>query len=240
MTKVLVGFPVGDSALPAFVKSLCDLQRYELLNPSPDYELLPIEYSAGLYVEENRNKLVDLAKDQGADWLFQIDTDEKFQPNLLRQLMSSADVKERPIVFGLYSNVVRAPQAVEGGYYCIDMIFREVENGEYMNINPPSDFSPFYVDAAGSGILLTHMSVFDKIEYPYFTVDYIRLTGKTRLQFMNEDISFCRKARLAGFKLLVDPLSDVQHHKTIALLPGPFKHFMDRARQVQDEFKRMA
>jgi len=238
--KILVAFPVGGSCHPAFAKALLDLQRFELTEPSPTYDLLPIEYSASLYVEENRNVIVELAQRDKADWLLMVDTDESFQPNLLRQLMVHADRNNAPIVFGVYSNIAQAPQQAEGAYYHVDMLFREVENGEYMNVTPPSDSRPFYVDAAGSGCMLTHISVFERIEFPWFTLDYIIPTGKTKPQVMNEDISFCRKARMAGYKLLVDPLAEVTHYKTMALLPSAFRHFLERAQQVHEEMKRLA
>lgn len=236
----MIGYPVGGSVHPAFTKALLDLQRFELLEPSGEYELLPVEYSASLYVEENRNVLVDLAVREGAEWLLMLDTDESFEPTLLRRLMSVAHPDERPIVFGLYSNIMQAPQQTEGAYLHVDMIYRETEDGQYSSVVPPSDMRPFYVDAAGTGIMLTHISVFDQIEFPWFTLDYILPTGKHRPQVMNEDISFCRKARQAGYKLLCDPLSEAKHYKTMALLPSTFRHFMERAKQVQDEMSRLA
>jgi GT2 family glycosyltransferase len=239
-TKVLIAFPVGGSCHPAFVKALLDLQLFELTDPSSIYEILPIEYSASLYVEENRNVIVDLAHQQKADWILMLDTDESFQPQLLRQLMTHADKDANPIVFGIYSNISRAPVETKGGYYHVDMIYREMPSGEYSSITPPSDSRPFYVDAAGSGCMLTHISVFDKIEFPWFTLDYILLEGKPRPQLMNEDISFCRKARMAGYKLLVDPLAEIVHYKTLALLPSAFRHFMERANKVHEEMKRLA
>jgi GT2 family glycosyltransferase len=240
MMKVLVGFPCGGSVHPAFSKSLLDLQRFELTEPSPDYTLLPIEYSASLYVEENRNILVDLAKDRDAEWILMLDTDESFKPNLLRQLMHTADPDAAPIVFGIYSNIMRAPAQAEGAYYHIDMIYGEVENGEYKAMTPPSEVRPFQVDAAGTGVMLTHISIYDQVAYPWFTLDYILPTGKTRPQVMNEDISFCRKLRMAGYRLWCDPQAEAIHYKTLALLPSAFRHFMERAKQVQEEMKALA
>lgn len=238
MLKVMIGFPVGGGVHPAFAKALLDLQKFELKNPSPDYELVDIEYSASLYVQENRNNLVEWAMEKQVDWLLQLDTDEKFQPTLLRQLMSSAHKDTRPIIFGLYSNVQPAPAQAEGAYYHVDMIFREVENGEYMTLTPTSNTRPFMVDAAGSGILLTHMSIYRKIAYPWFWLEMMIPSNKTKPQIVNEDIAFCRAAREAGYKLWCDPMAEAQHFKTIGLLPSSFKHFMDRAREVEKEMKR--
>jgi GT2 family glycosyltransferase len=233
----MVGFPVGGSCHPGFVKSLVDLQRHELLSPSDDYELLPIEYSASLYVMENRNILVELAQRERADWLLQIDTDEAFPPTLLRELMATGDAKERPVVVGLYSNVMAGPEATDGGFFVVDMVFREVETGEYQNIAPPDDMRPFQVDAAGSGALLTHMSVYERIEYPWFWLELITPTSKAKPQIMNEDIAFCRRVREAGMPIWCNPLPEVAHHKAIRLLPSTFRAFMQRARAAQKEME---
>lgn len=237
--KVMIGYPCGGGVHPAFTKSLLDLQRFELENPSEDYELNSIEYSSSLYVQENRNNLVEWALDKGVDWLLQLDTDEKFQPTLLRQLMRTAHKDTRPIVFGLYSNVQPAPAQAEGAYYHVDMIYREVETGEYESLTPGSEVNPFMVDAAGTGITLTHTSVFKKIAYPWFWLELIIPAGKTRPQVMNEDIAFCRAAREAGYKLWCDPLAEAQHFKSIALLPSTFRHFVERAQAVQKEMQRL-
>lgn len=235
--KVLVGFPVGGSCHPAFTKSLCNLQKYELLNPSDDYEILDIEYSASLYVQENRNILVELAQNAGANWLLQIDTDEEFEPIALRQLMKSANKEHYPIVSGLYSNIMKGNAEAEGYYYHMDMVYREIGTGEYTNLLIPSDSHPFEVDAVGSGFLLTHMSIYDRIEYPWFWVELIKPTGKARPQIMNEDIAFSRVVREAGYRILVDPRVEIVHYKSIGLSPSTFTHFINRAEQVEKEMR---
>lgn len=263
MTKprVLVAYPCGGSVHPAFCKSICDLFYDELSEPSPDYSIEKVEYSSSLYVQENRNLLVDLAREKGVDWLLQLDTDESFKPDLLRQLMRTADAEKRPIVFGIYSNAQMAPREAEGAFYFVDMVFREVQRdevdergkplhaGEYANIIPPSDRLPFEIDAAGSGILLTHMSVFDRMDAhaieargevePWFWLELIQPEGRKRPQIMNEDIAFSRKAREAGLRLWCDPQAEAIHHKTLALLPSSFRRFMERARAVESEMARL-
>lgn len=237
--KVMIGFPVGGSCHPAFTKSLLDLQKFELTNPDENYELVKINFSAGLYVQDNRNQLVDEALDFEYDWLLQVDSDEQFKPELLRQLMRFAKKDTTPIVFGLYSNALHAEGEVEDAFYCVDMIYREVETGEYSPIVPPSDVRPFEVDAAGSGIMLVHTSVFKKMEYPWFIATYCLPIGKKRLQPMNEDIAFCRSAREAGYHLYVVPLAEATHYKTLGIKTSLFAHFMQRAEDFQNEIKKL-
>jgi GT2 family glycosyltransferase len=245
--KVLVAFPVGGSCHPAFARSLARLCTWELRNPCDEYEVLDPEYSASLYVQENRNNLVNLARELGADWLLQVDTDESFEPHALRQLMKTAERCKAEIVTGLYTNAQRAPAEAEGGFLVVDMIFREVQRdevdekgnplhaGEYVNIIPPSDSRPFVVDAFGSGIMLTHVPVFERIEWPWFWLEMIVPAGKDKPQIMNEDLAFCRKAREAGYTLWCDPLVEAVHYKQLSLLPSTFHHFLARARETQKE-----
>lgn len=237
--KVFIAYPVGGSCHPAFTKSLAKLCMWELRNPCDEYEILDPDYSASLYVQENRNLLVDLAIQRGADWLLQIDTDESFEPHALRQLMQTAEKCKADIVTGLYTNAMLAPEGAPGGFLMVDMIFREVANGEYENIVPPSDTRPFMVDAFGSGFMLTRTSVYERIEWPWFWLDMITPTGKDRPQIMNEDIAFCRKAREAGYQLWCDPTVEAIHYKQVSLIPSTFHHFLTRARDVQKEMAKL-
>lgn len=237
--KVLVGYPCGGGVHPQFTKSLCDLQRFELLDQDARYEILPVEYEQGLYVMENRNRLVAKAREVGADWLLQIDTDEGFEPHLLRLLMDAALGLPAEIVFGLYANMQPAPAGIEGGFIFADMIFRELKNGAYENIVPPLDNRPFRVDAAGSGVLLAKVSAFDRIEFPYFWLEQILADGEDKPQVMNEDIAFCRKAREAGLSLWCEPKAEAKHFKTLPLLASPMRRFLSRAHQVQDEMVKL-
>jgi GT2 family glycosyltransferase len=231
----MIGFPVGGSCHPAFTKSLLDLQKFELTNPDENYELVKIDFVSGLYIQNNRNELIDDALNFEYDWLLQIDTDEQFKPELLRQLMGFAKKDTTPIVFGLYSSALHADGEAEDAFYCIDMIYRETRNGEYTPIAPPSDVRPFEVDAAGGGIMLIHTSVFKKMEYPWFIATYCVPIGKNRLQPMSEDIAFCRSARENGYHLWVVPLAEAVHYKTLGIKTSLFAHFMERAEAFQKE-----
>lgn len=235
--KVLLGVPTGGTPLAPFVRALLDLQRFELCEPDPRYELLPIDFAQSIYVASNRNKLVRIAREAGADWLLQLDDDESFEPHALRQLMDTAIALPAEIVFGLYANTQPAPQGIEGGFIFADMIYRELPNGAYENIVPPLDSRPFRVDAAGSGVLLTRMSVFDRLAPPYFDTPTIQVLGEEEdgPREMNEDIYFSRIAREAGFSLWCDPRVEAKHYKRLPLLASPMRRFLARAHEVEKE-----
>lgn len=232
MERVYIGFPHGGKVDGAFAKSLLDLQRFEDKHPNNDYELVDISYSASLYIEENRNNLVRMAQHMKADWLLQLDGDETFDPMLLRMIMRTANKETRPIIFGLYANVGDLDSDGNGSVTLLDMIYDEAPDGTYIGIVPPDNMQPFRVAAAGAGVMLTHMSVFDKIEYPWFTVAYISPEGQDR-QFMNEDICFCRVAREAGFNLWCDPLVQVTHWKTVPIMPSLLRNILGKAKEFK-------
>jgi hypothetical protein len=234
--KVFLGWPDGGSVHAEFAKSLVDLVRFEWAEePSPEYDLLVPDHQTSLYVQENRNILVRTAKERGADWLLQVDADEAFAPTLLRQLMRTASPEARPIVCGVYANVGKLGIVGEGSFDVVDCLYHETETGEYVNVVPPSDVRPFRVDACGTGVLLTHLSVFDRVPEPWFWVEQIQPTGKDRPQIMNEDLAFCRAARESGYEIWCDPLAEAMHYKTVPLTPSALRRFLERARAVEAE-----
>lgn len=218
-----------------FMKSMLDLQRFELTQPDDGYELIGTDHFSSIYIAENRNKLVEIAQSLKADWLFQLDPDETFQPTLLRRLMHTANASFREIVVGIYSNVANFASVGEGSFDVVDCIYAEVETGEYTNVRPPEDMRPFQIDAAGTGVFLTHMSIYEKIPYPWFENFYIKPGGKDQFQMMNEDLAFCRTARENGFHIWCDPLAEVTHWKTVPLTPSTLRSFMNRMRKAELE-----
>ena len=234
---MLIGVPTGGTPLAVFMRALLDLQRFELLDPDPRYEVLPVDFAQSIYVTSNRNRLVRLARAAGAEWLLQLDDDESFEPHALRQLMDTALGLPADIVFGLYANTQPAPEGIEGGFIFADMIYRELANGAYENIVPPVNSRPFRVDAAGSGVLLTRVSVFDRLAAPYFDTPTIQVLGEEEdgPREMNEDIYFCRCAREAGFALWCDPRVEAKHYKRLPLLASPMRRFLTRAHEVEKE-----
>jgi hypothetical protein len=230
MARVLLGWSDAGSVHGLFAQSLLGLQRFELTQPVPDYTLDDITRISSIYIQDNRNDLVDLLLARGDDWLLQLDTDESFPPTLLRQLMRTADPVTRPIVVGLYANV--STDAANGSMCIVDHIFGEREDGQYTPVVPPENLQPFQVDAAGTGVFLTHRSVFERIAPPWFWLEKIQLPNG-KIQTMNEDIAFCRLAREAGFPIWCDPLAEVVHWKTLPLVASSMRGFLARVDAVK-------
>jgi hypothetical protein len=229
--RVLLGFPHGGKVDGRFAESLADLIFFELSYPSDRYELVRVKGIGSVYVEDNRNDLVEAAQGEGVDWLFQLDTDESFKPELLRTIMRTADSVKRPFVVGLYANTASTP---DGEFMVVDHIFGETENGDYKPAKVPENLQPLRVDAAGTGVFLTHMGMYERITPPWYWLEKILVRGKVKPQTMNEDIAFCRKAREAGYDIWCDPLAEVVHWKNVPLVSSNMRNFLQAAWDAEE------
>jgi GT2 family glycosyltransferase len=71
---------------------------------------------------------------------------------------------------------------------------------DYHQLDVPSDAGLLPVDGVGAACLLVHRDVFAAIEPPWF-----------KFEGGGEDLYFCRKARAAGFRILVDTTVHTGH-----------------------------
>jgi GT2 family glycosyltransferase len=234
MDKVFIGYSSGGSVSARFTKCLLDLQAFEIKSPGDRYELISIDHAQGLYIQENRNKVVEMARASGADWLLQLDTDISFSPELLRIMMRYASPSRFPIVTGLYANLGEADS--DGAFNVVNCIYGEAPNGQYVTLNPPDNMQPFEVDACGTGVFLTHLSVYDKIPFPWYWLALFKNPDGS-MQTMNEDIAFCRMAKAAGCWILCDPLAEVVHWKTLPMRSSQFKQMYDNAMRTMADLK---
>jgi len=153
-----------------------------------------------------------------------VDTDEAVEPDTIDRLL----VHDHPLVCGpvptlhqrygppgeprgvtVGTNVMVFDQpALRGG-----SVGPEQPNVGYRRVDP-DEFpnQPFYCDAGGLGLCMIHRSVVERTEPPW-----CRFVGQFDGEHVGEDVYFFRKARLAGFRLLVDPTVRAEHHKTIDL-----------------------
>jgi hypothetical protein len=89
---------------------------------------------------------------------------------------------------------------------------------EALNINykqsDPDDWPnhPFTCDAAGFGVTLIQRNVLESLEAPW-----CKFVGHLAGERVGEDFYFFRKARAAGYEILVDPTIPVDHYKEIDL-----------------------
>jgi hypothetical protein len=71
----------------------------------------------------------------------------------------------------------------------------------------------FEVDSCGFGFVVIKRQVFEQIPYPWFRL----LPAETGLGDDSEDVSFCRKVRAAGMKVVADGDVKVGHEKLVVI-----------------------
>ena len=143
----------------------------------------------GMEVGDARNEIVRNALADGADYIFFIDYDVVPPPNALVRLRS-LDVD---IAAGVYhlKQIPSHPLIFVEGW---PGAFEDYDIGDLVK-----------VDGVGMGCTLIKTDVFRKIEEPWFkTVAGHTDDMRDVLPTMTEDIYFCRKAKDAGYEVIVD------------------------------------
>ena len=77
------------------------------------------------------------------------------------------------------------------------------------------------VMGAGFGFICIKQGVFEAMKRPWFDTKFVKIedekTGKEFFIPFGEDYSWCISAREVGYKVFIDPITKVTHHKKIAI-----------------------
>jgi hypothetical protein len=174
--KIAIGIACHDSVKPKTLLSLMNLVA------QTKYQIVPI-VQEGCHVEENREKIVRKAQNEGCDYLLFIDSDMVFEPDLLDRLMAH----NKDIV------------GVDSKFKLLPLQSTVLYEGEM-----PKEL--FKCEAVGTGIMLINMNVFLKFQ-PWF---YLEITEYGSLKF-SSDYVFCRNATKNGVEVYCDPTIYVGH-----------------------------
>ena len=154
---------------------------------------LAIHTKAGSLLPKHRDDLVKEALAGGADWLMWMDCDMNFPPHLPLQLLSHG----QPIVGINYSRKDGSGTSVAMNENDGRTMFAAGWDG--------SETGLAQVDVAGFGGLLVKREVYEKLEQPWHPIGWNSETG----DYVGEDLTFCRAARAAGYRVLID--CDLSH-----------------------------
>ena len=177
---ILLAVITGDFIRTETVSTLLGLIKG---NPDMDYLI-----RQGPYIHENREEVVLAAQKGGYSHLFFVDWDMILGQSVPKRLLEH----NKNIVAALYrvKTIPTRPVTL-------------MEDGRQMTMEEiPKELFKCY--ATGAGAMMIKMSVFDKIERPWFSHDP---TSKIE----GEDVWFCKKAREAGFNIFVDPNIPTNH-----------------------------
>lgn len=219
--KVVVGYLHPGTVHAAFMESVLDLLVYDtafhkrIVNGGGR-----LATQAGANLSGPRNALVKRFLAYGkADWLWMVDTDMTFRPDIVERLLEFADPQEAPIVGGLCFGFddKGSIQPTLFGLLGDEASPQVIRYHEW----PPD--SMFQVAATGGACLLVHKSALEKIRdiqipsrggklgfndaFPWF--QELEHDGEP----VSEDIAFCWRAGLAGIPLYVNTAVQLGHIK---------------------------
>jgi hypothetical protein len=167
-------------------------------------------------LSKQRNRVVKQFLDgTKSDWLLLIDSDEQLSLEAFDKLLETAHDKERPVVAGL----VFAGFGIEGAPYPkpVPAIFQDAPEG-FLPLYKYDKNSVFEIDAAGTGCLLIHRSVLEKMRE---TADKNQgpdwcwfWDGPVDGNWIGEDLLFCRRIRALGFPIYVNTGAILPHQKS--------------------------
>ena len=167
-------------------------------------------------LSKQRNRVVKQFLDgTKSDWLLLIDSDEQLSLEAFDKLLETAHDKERPVVAGL----VFAGFGIEGAPYPkpVPAIFQDAPEG-FLPLYKYDKDSVFEIDAAGTGCLLIHRSVLEKMRE---TADVNQGTdwcwfwdGPVDGNWIGEDLLFCRRIKALGFPIYVNTGAILPHQKS--------------------------
>lgn len=187
--------------------------------------VLHVECSGML--SRSRNELVaQYLQDAPADtpWLLMIDSDEQLDLAGFDKLIATAHDTERPIVSGLYF------AAWPGDLYPspVPTIYDRIEGSRY---KPIYDYEPnavIPIDAAGTGCLLIHRSVLERMREnasQHEGANYCFFRDMPVNQdWLSEDFYFCALAQQLGFVLHAHTGVTLPHRKRYWLTESHHLH----------------
>lgn len=137
-------------------------------------------------IAEARNEAL---ADAEGEWLWFIDDDHTFAPDLLTKLIARDVDVIQPLVLARYAPfgpVIMGPETQDGSKHWRLALL-------------PSDKGGIKeVHVAGAAGMLIRRRVWERIPRPWFTA------GDLNPEVLGEDVGFCRRVRAAGFKVYCD------------------------------------
>jgi len=206
---VLIATP-GHSAKMEYVKSLVKtcaeldslgltyrfINRYSSFVPTAR-ELTALDSSAHNYSSSEIAGGVEYGK------LFWIDSDIEWDVADFMRLYNS----DLDIVSGLY--VLDTAGTVAVNYPNSEGMPTRVNKVEFLLHEEPVE-----VGGVGFGFVCVKSGVFEKMERPWFLINRVQWSLESQMRVnVGEDYSWCANASRSGFKIFVDPLVKVRHHK---------------------------
>lgn len=189
MKKVTIAVPSNRLTRPKTAECLMKL----VARGGYDFHILVA--SEGYTIAENRNWIAVQACNNKSEYLFMIDDDMTFEPDLLDNLIAV----DKDIL-----GVAYHPRSETGK---ITKYLDETHAVKLEENDDPKYKQPFKCYATGTGIILIKCSVFLRLARPWFEFEW-HDNGACKT---GEDWMFCIKAGKSGIETWCDPTLKVGH-----------------------------
>lgn len=208
---VLIATP-GENMVSAYVQALVDTTRvlnekgisYQLLTKSGSFVPSTRELTATDTFSHNWETREIASGKYTYNKIIWIDSDIEWTPeDFLKLYYSDLD-----IISGLYQTNPNGTVAVN----LTDPLGRPtlVNKVHFLLWDVPVE-----VGGVGFGFVAMKSGVFEKMNRPWFKIREVQWDNLGFKVNMGEDYSWCEGAKEAGFKIWVDPLVKLKHHKEI-------------------------
>lgn len=175
-----------------------------------------------------RNTLARMMCDKSqAEWLFMVDSDMAYDPDIVERLIAAADPIERPVVGGLCFAQKTDGKASLGGvrYRAVPTVYAWFEDDKEAGFVPIFDYTrDSMMEAAGTGgaCLLIHRSVFEKMRVKFGDTWFDQANHPKHKTHFSEDLSFCVRLAACDIPLHIHTGIKTGHDKGSQFLDEEF------------------
>ena len=174
--------------------SITEMMQFSQMTLCKSDEMILFNKAAVSYHEMGRNQLVE---EMEGDWLFQVDTDHVFAPDLLVRLLALQKKHDAPVISAIYQ-YKHAPHGPVAGFWTGDK-----------QITPLMEWDRsaeiLEVGVVGAGGLLVRKEVFKRIKKELGEAPFQITEG------LSEDYSFCRRCKKLGIPVYLAPKVEAHH-----------------------------
>lgn len=199
----------GEDVRGAFLSSVVGLLTSEYRELLGSF----FDLASGPVLSIARNTCAEECLKSGQEWLWFVDTDTVFAPDVLPRLMTLADPVERPVVSAAVPISGKNPRREFTGIP--DLFWAAYRSDAVGGLEPLSCAEPLgeleRVDAVGTGCVLIHRGVLEAVGPGPFN----EMSAGNAV--MGEDLAFCRRADKLGIPVHLAGQVRVGHAKVVTL-----------------------
>jgi hypothetical protein len=176
------------------------------------------------FVDKSRNAALEIARNNGVDWLLFVDSDVALISDA-QNILAGMIEQDRDMLSGLY---------VDRAFPYRAHVYQFAPYGVQNIADYPSE--PFRAQAVGAGFLLISKRVMEA-----FTPEFCAEWGQP-FNFLNyglpnelrEDVAFCWRVQKLGFELWVDPRIALAHVGKMPFTVQHWEHIKQQFRQQEE------